>query len=78
MDVQRLAGLGAFAMVFLFLFVVVIGPDFLYPAIGLRRPSRTPAGPATTGNHPASGYLHRRSRSVSALRFLHSVEGWTA
>lgn len=57
MDVQRWGGLGAFAMVSLFLFVVVIGPDLLFPAMGLPRPSRTPADPATrlaTIRHPAN------------------------
>lgn len=57
MDVQRWGGLGAFAMVFLILVVVVIGPDFVYPAIRLPRPSRTPADPATrlaTTQHPAN------------------------
>jgi hypothetical protein len=56
-NVQRWAGLGAFAMVFLFLFVVVIGPDFIYPPIRLLRPRRTPADPATrlaTIQHPAN------------------------
>jgi hypothetical protein len=44
-------------MVFLFLFLVVIGPDFLFPAMGLLRPSRTPADPAirlATLRHPAN------------------------
>lgn len=57
MNVQRWGGLGAFAMVLLFLFTVVIGPDFLFPAMGLPRPSRTPADPATrlaTIQHPAN------------------------
>lgn len=57
MNVQRWGALGAFAMVFLFLFTVVIGPDFLFPAMGLPRPSRTPADPTTrlaTIQHPAN------------------------
>ncbi len=57
MDVQRWGGLGAFAMVFLFLFVVVIGPDILFPLMGLPRPSRAAADPAArlaTVEHPAN------------------------
>jgi hypothetical protein len=44
-------------MVLLFLFVVVVGPDFLFPAMGLPRPGRTPADPAiqiATLGHPAN------------------------
>lgn len=57
MNPERWGGAGAFAMVFLFLFVVVIGPDFLFPAMGLPRPSRTPSDPAirlATLGHPAN------------------------
>lgn len=56
MALERWGALGAFAMVVLFLFAVVIGPDFLYPAMGLPRPSATPADPATrlaAIQHPA-------------------------
>ena len=57
MTLERWGAVGAFAMVFLFLFVVVIGPDLLFPAMGLPRPSRTPADPTTqlaTVQHPAN------------------------
>lgn len=40
-----------------FFFWVVIGPDFLLPAMGLPRPGRTPADPAirlATLGHPAN------------------------
>ena len=54
-SIQQWGGLAAFALVVLFLFLVVIGPDFLYPAMGLPAPSRTPPDLATRlGNikHP--------------------------
>lgn len=53
---ERWGAVGAFAVVALFLFVVVIGPDLLFPALGLPRPSRTASDPATllaTHDHPA-------------------------
>jgi hypothetical protein len=40
-SLQQWGGLAAYALVFLFLFLVVIGPDLLYPAMGLPAPSRT-------------------------------------
>jgi hypothetical protein len=55
-SMQQWGGLAAFALVFLFLFLVVIGPDFLYPAMGLPAPSRTPPDLATrlaNIKHPA-------------------------
>jgi hypothetical protein len=63
-------------MVFLFLFVVVIGPDFVFPAMGLPRPSRAPADPAVqlaTLGHPANYVADLAGLLLSASFILLTV-----
>lgn len=76
MTIERWGGVGAFAMVFLFLFVVVIGPDFLFPAMGLPRPRRTPSDPAirlATLEHPANYIADLAGLLLSASFILVTV-----
>lgn len=76
MTLERWGSVGAFAMVFLFLFVVVIGPDFVFPAMGLPRPSRTPADPAirlATHGHPANSTADFAGLLLSASFILVTV-----
>jgi hypothetical protein len=73
---ERWSTLGAFAAVLLFLFVVVIGPDLLFPALGLPRPSRTPPGPEAllaTHDHPARYIADLATLLLSASFILVTV-----